>query len=373
MTYSQSNKEQEWLYKDYMRAKHEILRRYMYTWLNILKNKFPRIHYIDGFAGKGKYDDNSEGSPLIVLEAAIGLYKNKPKSVFEIYFIEKEKNNIEVLQNEVQKLNVLENVIVNCINDDFGNFFEEYMKDYENEKRNIPKLFFLDPFGYSQIKMNQLSRILQMTSCEYLIIFMYRDLNRFIEVNVSGEKKEELFGEKGFCDDLPQEHPYRRERTIIENYRQCLIKYSRATYLSFFKVKESEKSSSKTKYCLIHGTNHFKGYEVMRENMMKVGGPTLTLYGSKKKSILLSYLQVPYNDIVKILRENKIVKEKVYLLQEIKEIIYLNSFYLEKDIRSVLKKMESEQKVQIIRIVSKKTGIKDGDKVKFTENFFSED
>ena len=68
--------------------KDELLCSYIQPYFNkIMSTKVP-IVYIDGFAGKGKFDDGTKGSPLLVKEK---LYQAKSISKFttpiEAYFV----------------------------------------------------------------------------------------------------------------------------------------------------------------------------------------------------------------------------------------------------------------------------------------------
>jgi three-Cys-motif partner protein len=60
-----------WEMEPHTKAKHEILRRYLSAWFPILGSKIPRIVYIDGFCGPGRYLGGEEGSPIIALKEAL--------------------------------------------------------------------------------------------------------------------------------------------------------------------------------------------------------------------------------------------------------------------------------------------------------------
>lgn len=52
-----------WELDPHTRAKHEILRRYLEAWTPILSiGGFPKIAYVDGFAGPGMYEGGQDGS-----------------------------------------------------------------------------------------------------------------------------------------------------------------------------------------------------------------------------------------------------------------------------------------------------------------------
>jgi len=55
-------------YTEENEAKHKILGDYLPAYFNALKNKVTAFHYIDGFAGRGAYEENIPGSPILVLD-----------------------------------------------------------------------------------------------------------------------------------------------------------------------------------------------------------------------------------------------------------------------------------------------------------------
>ena len=66
-----STKDTVWELEPHTRAKHEILKRYLQAWVPILSlGRFPKVLYVDGFAGPGIYSGGEPGSPIIALRAA---------------------------------------------------------------------------------------------------------------------------------------------------------------------------------------------------------------------------------------------------------------------------------------------------------------
>lgn len=55
------------------RVKHEILSRYLPSWVAILGSALDKLYYVDCFAGPGHYESNGDtvdGSPIIAVKAA---------------------------------------------------------------------------------------------------------------------------------------------------------------------------------------------------------------------------------------------------------------------------------------------------------------
>jgi hypothetical protein len=52
-------------------AKHQIIQKYVAAWYPILSRWNGRVVFIDGFAGRGRYNDGSEWSPQIALHTLL--------------------------------------------------------------------------------------------------------------------------------------------------------------------------------------------------------------------------------------------------------------------------------------------------------------
>ena len=91
--------------RDYSEIKLRILGRFLVPWAAKLGSLAVRgngvIWYVDGFAGKGRYDDGGEGSPLLGLRRAKHTQIEKRSYELACFFVEKRRNNWESLENIV--------------------------------------------------------------------------------------------------------------------------------------------------------------------------------------------------------------------------------------------------------------------------------
>jgi three-Cys-motif partner protein len=63
----------------------------------------PRVRYVDGFAGPGRYIGGEPGSPIIALQAALA-HSSKLTGELIFLFIEEDKACADHLENEIAKL-----------------------------------------------------------------------------------------------------------------------------------------------------------------------------------------------------------------------------------------------------------------------------
>jgi len=323
------------------------------------------LAYVDGFAGQGRFDTGEEGSPLLVLKKASDILKKRQNRRFSAYFIEKEKVNCEKLIKEIDSLNLPSNIEHHVINVKFEIFFQGIKESYDAALKTIPIFFFLDPFGYSPIGLDDLKFILSLEKSEFFLTFMYRDLNRFIKTEHLKETRKKVLGIDDFSNILSTvKTPIERENAIVSFYRMQLSGYVKARFSSFFCVKSQSNFRAPTLYYLIHATNNFKGFKVMKEVMFSIGGENYAYYGSLKKTTLEEMLET-YKEKIEDYLTNKYIKDKWYDYEHLLTDICIDTPYIEKHCREILKKLEKENKIVVKRLISKKTGIKEGDLIMF--------
>lgn len=92
--------------KEWSNYKDALLGSYILPYFNKIMSTGVEVVYIDGFAGKGKFDDGTPGSPLLVKEK---VYQAKANSKFNTkitpYFVEYEHADILRSNVRVQKGN----------------------------------------------------------------------------------------------------------------------------------------------------------------------------------------------------------------------------------------------------------------------------
>ena len=89
-----------WECKPRTRAKLEIISHYLRAWFSILASKgYPRVIYIDGFCGPGKYVGGEEGSPVIAARLANSTAQKYPGFKATLIFIDEETAALEHLSS----------------------------------------------------------------------------------------------------------------------------------------------------------------------------------------------------------------------------------------------------------------------------------
>jgi three-Cys-motif partner protein len=265
---------EKWKYKEHTRVKHEILSKYLEGWSKIL-GKSHNLNIFDCFAGRGRFSDGEEGSPLVIIKtiAEIREKMGRPKEASCI-FIEKNDSNFQNLKVEIDK--EIKNASqryedwlnVEFFNDEFANVASRIMDEYS--KRLAPSFFFIDPFGFSGVSFEVIKDILSIKRTEVFMTFMVRDVNRFFDSSTHRISIEELCGMDNVQDILQNQYPnLPREQALLKLYRNQLHESADVKYTFPFRVNADDKLQPI--YYLVHGTNSPTGCELMKGIMYKTG------------------------------------------------------------------------------------------------------
>jgi three-Cys-motif partner protein len=264
-----------WDIPEHTRAKHQLLDRYLGGWYPILSKWSRRVLYIDGFAGRGRYNDGSEGSPLVALRGLLE-HRHLPAmqdTEFVFIFIEHNKSNTESLRAEIDglkaqyapwPLNIHESVRHSTFEDEMHSIVTLLR---EQKKRLAPAFVFVDPFGWTRFPMSLLGELMQNPKSEIFVNFMAGHVMRFADMEQHGQQIEELFG-------IPQAKVMQdyvegmnRVEYLRDVYVRELRRRARFPYMQSFAMINHTGNVS---YYLVHGTKDRLGVKKMKEAMWHV-------------------------------------------------------------------------------------------------------
>lgn len=372
--------DEKWVRKEHTQIKHDILSKYLVPWTRIVSSGNPVIHYFDGFAGRGYYEDGEPGSPILAMEVA-----DQHSDMFDQFycnFIEYNDKNYADLETEVnEKLDeVSDNINANCINNEFASEAREML---DGINRLVPTFFFIDPFGYTGVPFEVIADILRIQDqgVEIFLTFMVRDIRRFLEDEDKEEAISEILGTEEW-KDLREKEEVDIETEILEIYRNQLEIDADAEYVWPFEVKRPDKRE--TVYYLIHLTNHFKGFKVMKDIMFNTG--------AEERMAYLGPEQHKYDDSQKKLFEtdeesmdSRISELKDFLSEEldgerlkfwdVMKKTYTDTNLIEKHYRKAINRLEEERMATIHHFPERPAGTEFGlgydDEVKFGSEYAS--
>lgn len=189
-----------WTRHAHTKAKHDILVKYLQAWFAIMGGSpyDRKVGIFDGFAGPGVYNDGEPGSPVVVVEALLdhASFARWVDTEFIFLFNEVDPARFSSLQQIIGELPQRwspwpGNVKVGAQNRAFSELAEEMLA---GSRSLIPIFAFIDPFGYKDIPMDLIRRLLQYDKAELFIYFDFNSVNRFAGKGVVDHRFEELFG-----------------------------------------------------------------------------------------------------------------------------------------------------------------------------------
>ncbi|MBM3945332.1 MAG: three-Cys-motif partner protein TcmP, partial [SAR202 cluster bacterium] len=259
---------QKWIYKEHTRVKHELLDKYLYGWLWILGTRHPRLLIVDGFAGRGEYEDGSKGSPLIILEKAARLVEQKRVDEVWCVFVERNQENIENL-NKVLKAQWADHEGVRVFGP-YGEPFEDVAKKVITKlgAGMPPSFWFVDPFGFTGISFEILSTIMSLRRSELFVNLMLRDIHRFLEHPELSSSFDRLFGSPDWRELTGPSGA--REGQILE-LRDFYARRMRSIGCKVTVFRVASDKNSHTLYCLVHATKSCAGRWLMKDIMNSQG------------------------------------------------------------------------------------------------------
>jgi len=252
-------------------AKTKIYQEYIEGYLPKLLMKFGICLIADLFCGAGK-NGNKNGSPLILIDRikyilTVPQLKNKSNLKIHILFNDQNEANIKNLEKELENIDYDKSIIkIFLRNQSYEDILPQLTK--KPEKLEIPKFFFLDPFSYANVKMNDLSDLMQLHSAEILFFSPLFHTYRFTKTEAFDEKHKtrrfiEEFTTKGMTNyGNAQNYMYSiKEKLLLE------IKVNKKNTTPYIRPVLLDGGGSKNGLFLI--TAHQKGMLLMNKILLK--------------------------------------------------------------------------------------------------------
>lgn len=264
----------DWDLEPHTKAKHEILREYLKPWFPIISSRGDTVVYLDGFAGPGIYSNGEEGSPVIAIKTALTheLRSKFKKIVF--WFIEKDKETANKLGETLEttfpelKNNDDDNIVYHIQNSTFVDSVEHILDEMEKDGTKLaPTFAFLDPFGVAGLPMILIARILQHQKCEVMVTFMSKYMLRFHDP-IRENALNELFGTEEWQAVRQMDDPDEKRKFLLSLYIKQLKILGGVKHVKTFEMMGNDNQPI---YYLVYGTKHWKGMEVIKTAMDKIG------------------------------------------------------------------------------------------------------
>ena len=268
--------------EEHSRRKHKILREYIFDYLTVRcslpqQQRF-RLAIVDGFAGAGRYECGTAGSPLIFmqeLKRAVDAVNTRRRvqglGMVEVecllIFNDQDHNAIELLKKNVapEQVNITQtcsklHIRVEYLNKAFEDAYPK-IKELLKQGRYKNVLFNLDQYGYSHVKRRTICDIMRSyPSAEIFYTFVIDALLAFLQKNEPEQLKARLnhLGvtsvDIGALGGLMSKNDWlgTAENIVFDTFRLC------APYVSPFSIN----NPGGWRYWLIHFANVYRARQV---------------------------------------------------------------------------------------------------------------
>lgn len=344
------------------RIKHKILDRYLPAWETILGSRYDHICYYDCYAGPGEYTykgEKVEGSPVIAVRSAIDFVNSNSTKRVSVTLVERDNHQLKKLEASLNPFKPYpEGVTVNIVAEDANQFIPSLIKLGQDD---APSFYYIEPYGHP-LTIPIINKLLEKPRKEALINFMFFKINRDVSNKLMRHKVDEMFGnddwgKQAFLGKKGKE----REKMMLDYFMDRID----AKYKFPFRVRfdpTDKMSSDRTKYYLIHASNHPKATLLMKEVMWPLGDEEgmFDFGGSGQKQL---FSQTPSLEMLRE-RLNNEYSGKTIGFDKLRVQTW-DWPHIEKQYREVLREMIKANEATIRRISSVRFGISKLDEITF--------
>ena len=254
-----------WRLEPHTAAKHEILRRYLKAWFPILGRRHPRLVFVDGFCGPGRYAGGEDGSPLVALEVA-GSLVDAIRAEPEFVFIDECADRMAHLRSELSAVGWNDRFRITTLEGPFAREFPSVLDRIGPPGPATPPLFvFIDPFGFAGVPFDLVRRTLAYRSAEALVHLDTDSLRRFL-THPNAHIRDHMVERFGTREVLGiEDHTGDRVRALRELYQSQIRQHAR--FVRYFEMLDE---SGVDIYHLFFASNSERGFEKMKDAMWAV-------------------------------------------------------------------------------------------------------
>jgi three-Cys-motif partner protein len=303
--------------------KDQILQNYLPPYLKKVKNLRKHILILDGFAGPGVFEDNTEGSPIQICKIADEFVPNQ----FSAVLVNKEKSHHDQLTKHLDKY--IKKGVARTLNATA----EEALSQMHEEVKDETLFIYLDQFGISGFDYNSILPFLcrdKKYSTELLLNINVNAIHRLSGKKHKDEETKPVLGKRGsltealggeywkkylFDDTLqPDEQIFK----LMAHYKSMLAK--NIEYVGYCPVYEKGPGST-LKYFLFFVSRHVDTVKLLNNIMFKAFYKHIwkcnyadTLFADVGVEITLpsNYLKCLRENILTYLKDGEIGREKLW-------------------------------------------------------------
>lgn len=239
--------------REQTQVKHRVLERYLQAFAPIIGSRYDEIVYVDCMAGpwEAKDDALSDTSFHKALSVFQDCRKRARCKRVRALLIENDPQRFPLLEAYAERVQGLEVVTRQW---DFNDHVQDVI-NFATESRNSFPFIFLDPTGWSEVRIDRIRPILQLNPGEVLINFMSSWVKRFLD-DPTKPFHELLGADVARLRTLQGEE---LEDELVNTYAEEVKQAGRFAFTCAIPILMPDRDS--IHYHLVYGTRNFKGLE----------------------------------------------------------------------------------------------------------------
>lgn len=252
--------------RDYSEIKLRILRKFLTPWATKLGSYARRrngvIWYVDGFAGRGKYDDDSDGSPMLGLRKAKQIQIENKGYGLACFFVEKNRGYWQALEQVVLPFRQDGLTILNRHGE-----FSELIPDIEYETRGSPVMMFVDPFGLSPLKFEPFRLMLgRQGPLDIILTFQHQAVHR-LATEHPDLISDAVGGDRWMAGWNSIDDPEAKIEHVLQEFRQNMLDAGNFIDVVSYPIRESKQSAPR--YYLLFASRHDDAFELWNDEVVQ--------------------------------------------------------------------------------------------------------
>lgn len=334
-------------------VKTRIVEKYFDAWARVMVPTLKRrgdnkLAYLDTHSGRGRYDDGSPSTPLLILQKA--LESADLCSMLVTVFNDIDPENCRKLEAEITRVPNIQRlrhkpVVMN-------KEIEQDAATYFTQIRRVPTFSFVDPWGYKSISREIVKALVSEWGCDCVFFFNYRRVNAAFSNPLFRNHIDALFGAKRaerVSGELSGLRPDQREARILEELAQALKELATKLYVLPFVFKDE--GGRRTTHCLVFVSKHELGLEIMKDIMaaessvLDQGVPTFTYSPADERTPLLFSLARPLEALEDMLLER--YAGQTLTMEQVYRGHHTEYRYVKKNYKAALLALEQRGKIAV--------------------------
>ena len=246
---------------EHSEIKLDIYINYLKAYLSIIKNVdwVSGIEIYDIFAGQGKSDNGVEGSSLRAFREILA-YKQGYTRPIDLFLNDIDSSNVLKLK---QYIDTQKFPFVHITNTSADSFITNL-----KNKKNYHSLMFIDPYGYTKIRGENLDKIFFRNNTDIIMFIPVFHIYRFLRKQTNDTQLAPI---AQFLKDMGiDENEIKKQHTDLDRFceliKNAICNKSKTEACSYYRISHESKQSE---YALYFCSKSLKGLEQFIASMKK--------------------------------------------------------------------------------------------------------